>query len=55
MALLDVTAGPPQIARGPKLLGVPMKQVSLVTVRMLPCSMGSMAWTASTKQVAYQT
>ncbi|KAJ2989041.1 hypothetical protein NUW58_g3671 [Xylaria curta] len=32
MALLDVTAGLPQMARGPTLLGMPLKQVSLITL-----------------------
>ncbi|KAI2636658.1 UDP-galactose transporter [Xylaria nigripes] len=32
MSLLDVTAGLPQMARGPTLLGMPLKQVSLVTL-----------------------
>lgn len=32
MALLDVTTGLPQMARGPTLLGMPLKQVSLITV-----------------------
>ncbi|KAI1178330.1 UDP-galactose transporter [Nemania sp. FL0916] len=32
MALLDVTTGLPQMARGPTLLGMPLKQVSLITL-----------------------
>lgn len=36
MALLDATTGLPQMAGGPKLLGVSMKQVSLITVRLRP-------------------
>ncbi|KAI1819467.1 UDP-galactose transporter [Xylaria intraflava] len=32
MALLDVTTGVPQMARGPTLLGMPLKQVSLIAL-----------------------
>ncbi|KAI0400253.1 UDP-galactose transporter [Xylaria palmicola] len=32
MALLDVTTGLPQMARGPTILGMPLKQVSLITL-----------------------
>ncbi|KAI1322730.1 UDP-galactose transporter [Xylariaceae sp. FL0255] len=32
MALLDVGTAPPQTARGPRLLGMPMSQVSLITL-----------------------
>ncbi|KAI0444218.1 UDP-galactose transporter [Xylaria telfairii] len=32
MALLDVTTGLPQMARGPTLLGMPLKQISLITL-----------------------
>ncbi|KAJ8121455.1 hypothetical protein ONZ43_g2097 [Nemania bipapillata] len=34
MALLDVTAGLPQMARGPTLMGMPLKQVSLITLTL---------------------
>lgn len=33
MALLDAVPGLPQMARGPTLMGMPLKQVSLITVR----------------------
>ncbi|KAI1185018.1 UDP-galactose transporter [Nemania serpens] len=32
MALFDATAGLPQMARGPTLMGMPLKQVSLITL-----------------------
>ena len=35
MALLDVTTGLPRMTRGPTLFGVPLKQISLITVRPL--------------------
>ncbi|KAI0875770.1 UDP-galactose transporter [Hypoxylon argillaceum] len=34
MALLDVTTGLPQMARGPTLLGMPLKHVSLITLTL---------------------
>ncbi|KAI1129687.1 UDP-galactose transporter [Nemania abortiva] len=34
MALLDVTTGLPQMARGPTLFGMPLKQVSLTTLTL---------------------
>ncbi len=48
MALLDVTTGLPQMVRGPTLLGFPLKQITLMTVRIL-YSNGVAVQTASTQ------